>query len=195
MFCESVANQAILYLFDELDANERHVFEQHLAQCPACRAELAVLQSSQRLVRMAPEESIAPVRYTSLVSPLRPVRNRFIGFIQPLQDAIRWLFDIRPRLVVIPAAAVIVALLVIYLFHPFAAHQQKKMQWETNLDAMITSLEDRLTSFSAEAAYDDSDLSNSDWEDISGTLSPESRMETIANNIQTLSNELTGLSF
>jgi anti-sigma factor RsiW len=40
MTCEQACERLGSYLYDEMDATERHRLEAHLSNCPACRREL-----------------------------------------------------------------------------------------------------------------------------------------------------------
>jgi hypothetical protein len=64
------------YAVDALDDHERHLFEQHLADCPACQAEVAGLRDAAALL---PE--------TTSVAPPPALRDRVladIGTVRPL---------------------------------------------------------------------------------------------------------------
>jgi len=64
------------YAVDALDDHERHLFEQHLADCPACQAEVAGLRDAAALL---PE--------TTSVTPPPSVREKVladIGTVRPL---------------------------------------------------------------------------------------------------------------
>lgn len=64
------------YAVDALDDHERHLFEQHLADCPACRAEVASLRDAAALL---PE--------TTSAAPPPAVRDKVladIGTVRPL---------------------------------------------------------------------------------------------------------------
>jgi len=47
MFCDKFENQGILYLYNELEIDEREIFEAHLQKCAACRRALEQLAATK----------------------------------------------------------------------------------------------------------------------------------------------------
>lgn len=60
---KNMCEQAALYFYGEMDANQRAAFKAHLDTCPACRKELAFLEQTQAALvpPAAPEQVVEAV--------------------------------------------------------------------------------------------------------------------------------------
>lgn len=56
MKCDLSKEKLMAFLYDELNGDERADFERHLSQCPACRKEIALLESSRKLLQAWQDE-------------------------------------------------------------------------------------------------------------------------------------------
>ncbi|HEY1599098.1 MAG TPA: zf-HC2 domain-containing protein [Pirellulales bacterium] len=54
MRCQELSELILLLVYDELGVADQALVEEHLASCPACRAELSALQATQRLLDLTP---------------------------------------------------------------------------------------------------------------------------------------------
>ena len=69
------------YALDALDDGERALFEQHLAECPDCRAEVAELSATAHSLAALTEEPPPPALRASVLSGIRQIRP-----LPPLAD-------------------------------------------------------------------------------------------------------------
>jgi anti-sigma-K factor RskA len=77
------------YAVDALDGDERAQFEEHLAECPACRSELDSLQ-----------EAAALLAETTITEPSAGLRNRVLADIdrvRPMPPAVATVTELAPR--------------------------------------------------------------------------------------------------
>jgi hypothetical protein len=66
------------YLHERLEPSRRRMVDQHLAECAACRDELALLRDLRGAMRRAPKVDVAAI--AAAIPPYRaPVRHRWAG--------------------------------------------------------------------------------------------------------------------
>jgi Predicted integral membrane protein (DUF2275)/Putative zinc-finger len=89
---EEIRRRLAAYCGDDLEPAERRLVERHLADCPACRAELADLRTVRSLVRDTPEVDPPPWLTARIMARIREQQAHKRGWLQ------RLFFPLRIRL-------------------------------------------------------------------------------------------------
>ena len=76
MNCETFVELVTAYLEDQLSAEERAAFEEHLRLCPGCDTYLDQFRATISLLGELPERTISPAARTSLLGAFAGWRDR-----------------------------------------------------------------------------------------------------------------------
>ncbi len=200
MFCEKYADWGILYLYDELEPEEREEFGTHLKTCQSCQGELTLLTEGKQFAQMLPLEEIAPISYEEIVPSVKPVQAIFEKYIQPFGNPIRSIFQNKRRLMLVPVAVVFLLLMMFYLFNPgfkpsVAPYgEDMAFDWDVGLRESLDNLDQKIAQLKSEnlvvkKTSGDSTLYSA------GDNFPEEHLDQIAAGIQSLSSELSQFNF
>jgi len=74
MNCKKIKKLLQLYLDDALTFGEKQMVEEHLKECPACRAELKSFSSIVQMVKSLPEVSTPPDFTENLMSKISQIK-------------------------------------------------------------------------------------------------------------------------
>jgi anti-sigma factor RsiW len=74
--CETFVELVTAYLEDQLSAEERAAFEEHLRLCPGCDTYLDQFRTTISLLGELPERTISPAARTSLLDAFAGWRDR-----------------------------------------------------------------------------------------------------------------------
>ena len=76
MNCETFVELVTAYLEDQLLAEERAAFEEHMRLCPGCDTYLDQFRTTISLLGELPEQTISPAARTSLLDAFAGWRER-----------------------------------------------------------------------------------------------------------------------
>ena len=76
MNCQTFVELVTAYLEDQLSAEERATFEEHLRLCPGCDTYLDQFRATISLLGELPERTISPAARTSLLDAFAGWRDR-----------------------------------------------------------------------------------------------------------------------
>lgn len=193
MFCEQFVNDGILYLYDELQQKEKQVFEKHAATCKACQAELEVLRNSRQLFKILPEEQIEPVSFAEILSSSGTGENLREKYILPVLNSVCSIIRVRPGLAFVPAVAIVMALLLIYILKTPIPIDPQITMWDSGLQDSLNIIDEKIEQFKTENVFTESD-SLDIYYSSTETFSDE-KIQQIEADIELLSSELNSLTF
>ena len=204
MFCKKYANWGILYLYNELEAKEKQIFEAHFHKCSNCQEELKILQDSKEMYQLLPQEDISPVSLNEVLQ-IEPTRrfnikhllNRFTHFFQSITLP-------KKRLVLAPIGIILLIVLMFNLgkfFHTsntleFLGDEKYVLEWNSGLIDSLKIIDERLADFKIDAGLiqetiiTDEETDESLWDNF-----VNNKLSQIDEEIQLLSNELGALNF
>ena len=200
MSCEKYSNWSVLYLYDELNAADREEFEAHRRICPQCQAEFAALQEAQTLVQHLSLEEIAPVAIEQLIPVKKP--GVLEQFLHPVWAKLKWAFQSPRRFVLVSAMVTILLLMLFYRFSPElnrlkiaqTMNQETALEWDAGLKDSLIQLDQKIAQVNPEnLSFELDGLSETTDNDF--TENTDTRLQQLETEIQSLSNELTQLTF
>lgn len=199
MFCELYADGGILYLYDELEPDERHEFEAHLKACQSCQVELALLKEGKQFAQMLPLEEIAPISYEKIVPSVKPAQSIFEKYIKPSLDSIRSFFQNKRRLVLAPVAVAFLLLIMFYVFGPgfkpsVSPYSETAFDWDVGLRESLDSLDQKIAQLKSENLVIKTASFDSTFYSAVDNFSDQ-HLDQIAADIQSLSSELNQFNF
>ncbi|MBN2090582.1 zf-HC2 domain-containing protein [candidate division KSB1 bacterium] len=196
MFCEKYADLGILYLYDELEDNEKQSFEKHLADCRHCQAELTHLQESKTLTELLPSDDIDPNFYRELVMLPESSYDLRAKYRQIFADFFESIFLTRRRFVFLPAVAILFCFMLVYLFKPSASNQSEMLYaWDSGWEESFDRLEQKIARFKSDYSSTQTDFSGETSDYSADKVDSDNRLEQIEADIQSLSNELNHSNF
>jgi len=130
MNCKKIKKLLQLYIDNTLTFGEKQLVEQHLKECPACRAELKLFSSALRLVESLPEVS-TPSNFTEkLMSKISQIKEKERERIIPAwQISLKNLWNApkyRYGLAAALTTAVFCFFAFTFLFHPSLLPEQRE---------------------------------------------------------------------
>jgi len=202
MFCKKYADRGILYLYDELDPNEKQAFEAHLKICPMCQGELALLTEGKQFARMVPLEQIAPISYKEFVPSVKPVQNIVEKYIQPFWETIRPILQYKRRLVLVPMGVAFLFVMMLYMLDPqfkifkssLSPYSETILDWDTGMRESLDSLDQKIALLRSEKPF----IAKASTEHAlypAADFFSDQHLDQIAADIQSLSNELNQFNF
>jgi hypothetical protein len=130
MNCKKIKKLLQLYIDDSLTFGEKQLVEQHLKECPACRAELKSFSSAPRLVESLPEVFTPPDFTEKLMSKISQIKEKERERIIPAwQISLKNLWNApkyRYGLAAALTAAVFCFFAFTFLFHPSLLPEQRE---------------------------------------------------------------------
>ena len=202
MFCEKYIDRGILYLYDELDPDEKQAFEAHLHTCHQCQAELALLKENKLFAMMLPIEEIEPISYEEISPVSKSDRIIFKNFVQPFLDSIRSIFQNKRRLALVPVGAAFLILMIFYLFNPgfnifrtsVSPYSETVFDWDFGFEESLDSLDQKIVKLKSENLFMETDsLDNTFYSHVANFS--DQHIDQIAAEIQSLSSEMSHLNF
>lgn len=131
-------NSLILFLYEELPANELQAVKEHLSRCNTCQRELTLLQETLNVYRQLPQE--VPPR--EILSNMLTQKKDAASPKSRLQALFEFLFSIQPRRwVIVPICGILIVVAVAYFSNLFLP--SKSLDAEVDL-AWKSSLSDSL---------------------------------------------------
>ena len=130
MNCKKIKKLLQLYLDNALTFGEKQMVEEHLKECPACRAELKSFSSIVQMVKSLPEVSTPPDFTENLMSKISQIKEKEREKIIPAwQISLKNLWNV-PRYRYGFAAALTTAVVCFFaftfLFNPSSLPNQKQ---------------------------------------------------------------------
>lgn len=182
MFCKKYENNAVLYLYDELDPKAAKEFKAHVHHCPKCRRALNEMQHTVQLVSTLPKERAdrSAIRHImhhvekpfSITNKMAKWRTWFSGSRLP------WAL----------AAAAASVILVLSLWNPFSVPDPNQaydlLAWNSGIDVELDHIELEITEM-----YPDYDYSTEETQHI------ETRIDLIESSMKSLSQDIETMSF
>ena len=197
MFCKKYADRGVLYLYNELETGAKHDFEAHLESCHKCQAELALLKESKMFTSMLLLEKISPVVLEETIPSYNT--GRYEKYVNLLKSLFRSIFPGGRRLVLVPAGALFLFILMFYLFNPefnifrssVSHYDEYIFDWDVGLEESIADMDQRITQLKSENLFMELDSLNSDF----SYASIDDYSDQIEADVQSLSSELASFNF
>ena len=151
MFCKEFENEGILYLYDELNAEESKKLEAHIADCSKCQMTLAQFSQTRDAYR-ALESEVPSIRTLFLLK----LKSRKFNYSTAFKKFLSQLFQ--PKKLWIPVTVSSVALILICLSvfgifnnkQNFFVNPEELLEWTILSDDSINSLDQQIDEIFAE---------------------------------------------
>ena len=145
MFCNQFENEGVLYLYDELNAEESKKFEAHIADCSKCQMTLAQFSQTRDAYR-ALESEVPSIRTLFLLK----LKSRKFNYSTAFKKFLSQLFQ--PKKLWIPVTVSSVALILICLSvfgifnnkQNFFVNPEELLEWTILSDDSINSLDQQI---------------------------------------------------
>lgn len=137
MPCKEYLKNGWLYIFNELEAREKKVFDRHLQGCPDCQKELSAMRQMLQIYESLPDEEPSPAILEKI---LKPARNRKTS-IRPWYPSIWDMLHSHWR----PAVAGGLGILMAFMLGYFIFVIEKDSLPKTSIDSWDDGLESRLS--------------------------------------------------
>ena len=139
MPCNKIEQFGILYLYNELEEDEKIIFQIHLNECVECQNQVSELSKIRTRYRTIPESN--PSRKTILKIAWRVRKQKLIDF---WRGNPKGLF-LKPRLLPVTVSLAVVILIVLFMTNPFSSNQniyyKNHLAWNNGVDSEIESIE------------------------------------------------------
>ena len=204
MFCDKYSEWGILYLYNELEADEKKRFEAHLFKCEHCQTELAVLKETKELVHSLPQEELDPHACKKLFHIAKKQNKTVSVPWKHLLESLKILLQPKWRLAFVPVAILILTLGIIYIKNPsivtqtptLLTDQEFLLDWDSGLEESLDALETEINQFTFQSDIS-TELAVMDDEQV--LISQESysdeKLAQIEEDIRLLARELNSLNF
>ena len=151
MFCNQFENEGVLYLYDELNADDKKRFEVHVADCSKCKMALAQFSQTRDAYR-ALESEVPSIRTLFLLK----LKSRKFNYSTAFKKFLSQLFQ--PKKLWIPVTVSSVALILICLSvfgifnnkQNFFVNPEELLEWTILSDDSINSLDQQIDEIFAE---------------------------------------------
>jgi len=156
MFCSKFENQGVLYLYNELDDEDKGRFETHLQECSKCRMALVQLGETTGIYRRVEDETL---RF--LIIFLLKLRSRLSIFSIVMKNFISELFSKKRYWIPATVSSIAVILLILFQIGIFNGKQElfisreQITEWTILSDDSLNSLEQQINNIFADN-FDDS---------------------------------------
>lgn len=107
--CSDIENLLPLYQEGVLSEEEKRTVDEHLAQCDACRKEMADLQKADELIKALPPVEEPPWFEQKIMARVREEADK-------KQSARRWFYPLRFKIPLQVMATLVIAVLAVYIY-------------------------------------------------------------------------------
>ena len=139
MSCNKFDQFGILFLYDELQSEDKLKYQTHLQKCDECRILISEFDEIRSSYKTIPESN--PSRKTILKIAWRVRKQKIIDFWRTNQKG---LFS-KPRLISASVSLAIVVLIILFLIDTFSSDQniniEDHLAWNNGVDSEIESIE------------------------------------------------------
>ena len=202
MSCDKYSDWTILYLYNELDHEDKKTFERHLKKCSNCREEIYNLQQSKNLYRSVSQIDISNDRYQQLFHS-KSLQKKYINIsFTELIEAIRNFIYGRWRFILLPMTAILLLVLTFTLQDiktdrdDSLTSDPSLLKWSINIEDSLNAIDIKIAQLQLENSISNGDsIFENDIDITSLSNETDKKLAQIEEDLADLVFDLKNLKF